>query len=100
MSGSPVTTKGNCSYPGSGQSSETLLISKGHAATRAILTWVTGIAYGAMVTSRSVLLQGDMGIMNIEICGLCWPGQPFAGPERVGLDHRLILKQERWLWLS
>lgn len=67
MSEPPFTTKGHCSYPGSGQSSKTLLMSKGHSATRVILTWVTGITYGAMVTSRSVLLKGDMGIMNVEI---------------------------------
>lgn len=79
----PFTTKGHCSYPGSGQSSETLLMSKGHSATRVILTWVTGITYGAMVTSRSVLLQGDMGIMNVEIWELFWAGSLSLAPRRL-----------------
>ena len=49
MSVAPVATRG---CPESGQPAETMLVSRGIAAIRAILTWVTYAASGAMGISR------------------------------------------------
>lgn len=56
--------QGLCRCPGSDESPETLSVSEGHAATKAILICVAGASTKAMVTYRSeLLLRTTSGFM-------------------------------------
>lgn len=55
---------GLCGCPGYGQPSGTMLVSSGHTAAGAILTWVACTATGAIVTSKpELLLKAISGFM-------------------------------------